>query len=95
MKTLAITGNPRSSGALAVLSEKAAKGAAEAGAEVEVVRLADKTIGCCGFCLARLEDKDADIASCAQKDDMEVMPRKIGEADTARQGAALRILSPQ
>jgi len=81
MKILAITGNPKSSGALATLSEEAARGATEAGAEVETIRLADKDIGCCRFCLTCLGDSAADIAACVQKDDMAEILHRIKEAD--------------
>ena len=81
MKVLAITGNPKSSGALATLTEEAARGAVEAGADVEFIRLAEKDIGCCRFCLACLEDSTSDIAACVQKDDMGEILRKIKEAD--------------
>jgi len=81
MKVLAITGNPKSSGALATLTGEAARGAAEAGAEVEMIRLADKDIGCCRFCLTCLKDSSSDIAACVQKDDMAEILRKIKDAD--------------
>jgi multimeric flavodoxin WrbA len=81
MKVLTITGNPKGSGALATLTEEAARGAAEAGAEVEIIRLAEKNIAYCRFCLTCLEDSEADIAACVQKDDMAEILRKIKNAD--------------
>jgi len=81
MKVLAITGNPKSSGALATLTAEAARGAAEAGADVEIIRLAERDINCCRFCLTCLKDIDADIAACVQKDDMGEILREIKEAD--------------
>jgi multimeric flavodoxin WrbA len=51
MKVLVITGNPKKSGALATLTEEAARGAGEDGAEVEWIRLREKDIGFCRFCL--------------------------------------------
>ena len=41
MKVLLITSNPKRKGALATLTAEAARGAEEAGAEVEVRRLAE------------------------------------------------------
>jgi multimeric flavodoxin WrbA len=81
MKVLAITGNPKGSGALATLTAEAARGAGEAGAEVETIRLAEKDIGYCRFCLTCLEDTVSDIAACVQKDDMAEILRKVKEAD--------------
>jgi len=81
MKILAISGNPKKSGALASLGDEAARGAADAGADVETIRLADKEIACCRFCLTCLEDTSSDIASCVQKDDMAEILHKIKDAD--------------
>ena len=81
MKVMIITGNPKSSGALAALTEEAARGAAEAGAEVEFIRLAEKDINCCRFCLTCVEDTDPQIGECVQKDDMGEILRKIVDAD--------------
>jgi len=81
VKVLAITGNPKSSGALATLNEEAVRGAVEAGAEVETIRLAEMDIGICRFCLTCLEDSGADIATCVQKDDMAEILRRIKGAD--------------
>lgn len=81
MRVLAITGNPKSSGALATLTEEAVRGAAEAGAEVEFIRLAERDINCCRFCLTCVEDMDSQIAECVQKDDMGEILRKIVDAD--------------
>lgn len=81
MKVLAITGNPKGSGSLATLTEEAARGATDAGAEVELIRLAEKDIGYCRFCLRCLEDTGSDIAACVQQDDMAEILRKVKEAD--------------
>jgi multimeric flavodoxin WrbA len=81
MKILAITGNPRKSGALAALTEETVKGSAEAGANVQIVRLAECNIGYCRFCLKCYKDFDARIGKCAQEDDMEEILKQIDEAD--------------
>lgn len=49
MRVLVITSNPKTKGALASLTEEAVRGATEAGAEVEQIRLADCDIGYCKF----------------------------------------------
>jgi multimeric flavodoxin WrbA len=81
MKVLVITGNPKRSGALAALTEEVARGAAENGAEVEWVRLMEKDIGFCRFCLKCQEDRESPIANCVQDDDMTEILQKIKEAD--------------
>ena len=81
MIILAITGNPKRSGALATLTEEAVRGAEAGGADVETIRLAEKDIKPCRFCLRCREDVDSRIATCTQKDDMaEILP-KIADAD--------------
>jgi multimeric flavodoxin WrbA len=81
MKILAITGNPRKSGALAALTEETVKGSAKAGANVQIIRLAEGNIGCCRFCLQCYKDFDARIGKCAQEDDMDGILKQIDEAD--------------
>ena len=81
MKVLVITGNPKQSGALSALTEEAARGAAENGAEVEWIRLMDRDIGFCRFCLKCQEDRESPIAPCVQDDDMTEILLKIKEAD--------------
>jgi multimeric flavodoxin WrbA len=81
MKVLAITGNPRKSGALAALHVEAARGAADGGAEVEIIRLADLGIKTCRFCMHCHADLSSRIAPCAQKDDMRELLEKIDAAD--------------
>ena len=81
MKVLAITGNPKKKGALATLVEEATRGAAAGGAEVEEIRIADRDIGYCKFCMTCREDHGPGIASCAQKDDMGEILEKIKDAN--------------
>lgn len=81
MKVLVITGNPKKSGALADITAEAVRGAADGGAEVEEIRLADKEIGYCRFCLKCHDDVDSTIAACALEDDMADILERIREAD--------------
>lgn len=81
MKVLAITGNPKGKGALETLTEEVMRGAVQAGAEVELIRLADRDIGYCRFCMKYREDPEAPIAPCSQKDDTDDILEKIREAD--------------
>ena len=81
MRVLVITSNPKTKGALASLTEEAVRGATEAGAEVEQIRLADCNIGYCKFCMTCFKDKDSPIGPCVQKDDMKWILEKLKKAD--------------
>ena len=81
MKVLLITSNPKRKGALATLTAEAARGAEEAGAEVEVIRLAEKNIGYCRFCMACYRDAKAPVGPCSQDDDMKSILERIRAAD--------------
>lgn len=81
MKVLLITGNPKKKGALATITGEAARGATEGGAEVEEIRLADRNIGHCKFCMTCFKDIESEIGPCSQQDDMSWILEKIREAD--------------
>lgn len=81
MKILLITGNPKEKGALATLTGEACRGAKDGGADIEEIRLIDKNIGYCKFCLACHKDIDSDISRCVQKDDLMEILEKIKEAE--------------
>jgi multimeric flavodoxin WrbA len=81
MKILVITSNPGKKGALASLTDEAARGASEAGAEVEQIRLADSNIGYCRFCMTCFKDETSPIGRCVQDDDMRSILEKLKEAD--------------
>lgn len=81
MKILAINASPRKKGSLSTLVEEAADGAAEAGAEIEVLRLADLDIRYCRFCMSCCSDPDSEIGHCSQDDDMRWILPKLREAD--------------
>lgn len=81
MRVLVITSNPKTKGALTSLTEEAVRGATEAGAEVEQIRLADCNIGYCKFCMTCFKDKGSLIGPCIQDDDMKWMLEKLKEAD--------------
>lgn len=77
MKVIGIVGSARKGNGLA-LTEAALAGAKDAGAEVELIRLADLTIKpCfdCGYC------KKPENKYCIQKDGMQDLFRKIEAAD--------------
>jgi multimeric flavodoxin WrbA len=81
MKVLVITSNPKKKGALATLTAEAARGAEEAGAEVEVIRLAEMDIRYCRFCMNCYKDERAPVGPCVQDDDMQSILEKIRAAD--------------
>lgn len=81
MKVLAFDGHPRKGSALAALLEEAVRGAADGGAEVEVVRLADLDIKHCRFCMKCHADLTSRVAPCVQRDDMQALYEKIDAAD--------------
>jgi multimeric flavodoxin WrbA len=62
---LIISGSPRKGGNSDTLCDEFAKGAADAGNQVEKIRLAEKKIGYCVACYACKENHQ-----CIQKDDM-------------------------
>jgi hypothetical protein len=81
MRVVVIDGNPKKSGALAELTRAAIDGAEDSGAEVDVVRLAEKDIGYCRFCLKCHQDLDSEVAACVQKDDMGSVIEMVRDAD--------------
>ena len=75
-KVLILSGSPRKNGNSDLLCNEFAKGAQEAGHEVEKIRVAEKKIG---YCLACYACKETGI--CAIKDDMAEVLQKMIEAD--------------
>lgn len=75
-KVLIIAGSPRKNGNSDILAEQFAKGAEEAGNEVEIVYLRDKKLNYCIGCLV-CQTK----GECFQKDDANSLLPKMMEAD--------------
>lgn len=75
-KVLILSGSPRKNGNSDLLCDEFMKGAAEAGHQVEKIRVADKNIGYCRACYAC---KGTGI--CAIKDDMAEVLQKMIDAD--------------
>lgn len=75
-KVLILSGSPRRNGNSDMLCDEFAKGAAEAGHEVEKIRVAEKNIGYCRACYAC-----RGTGVCAVKDDMTEILRKMIECD--------------
>ena len=76
-KVLILAGSPRKNGNSAALCEEFARGAKEAGNDVELMYLRDKKIG---YCIACYYCKDHD-GVCIIKDDMAEILDKMNAAD--------------
>jgi len=81
MKVLSITSNSKRSGTLASLCEEAARGATDGGAEVEEIRLAERDIRYCRFCMSCFKDRESPLGKCSQDDDLASILEKAREAD--------------
>ncbi len=75
-KILILSGSPRKGGNSDLLCDQFAKGALEAGNEVEKIRVAEKNIACCRACYAC---KNTGV--CVIKDDMADLLQKMIDAD--------------
>ena len=76
-KVLIISASPRKGGNSDILCDEFAKGAREAGHEVEKIRLAEKNVGYCTGCYACQK-----LHKCVQKDDANELVEKMLSADT-------------
>lgn len=75
-KVLILSGSPRKGGNSDLLCDEFAKGAQEAGHEVEKIRVAEKKVGYCRACYACRGS-----GVCVQKDDMAEILQKMIDAD--------------
>ena len=76
MKVLMISSSPRKDGNSEILCERFAKGASEAGHEVETLLLRNKDIAPCRACYGCMETH-----TCAIQDDMKEVFQKLKAAD--------------
>ncbi|MBO4848877.1 MAG: flavodoxin family protein, partial [Clostridia bacterium] len=76
-KVLILSGSPRKGGNSDVLCDRFMAGAAEAGHDVEKIRVAEKKIGFCSGCYYC--QKSGGV--CAKKDDMPEILQKMIDAD--------------
>lgn len=76
MKVLGIVGSPRKGGNTEILVREALEGAAESGAETEIILVADKNISPCDGCGACSEN-----GICKIKDDMQPIYQQLEQAD--------------
>lgn len=75
-KVLIISASPRKNGNSDLLCDEFAKGAIEAGHEVEKIRLAEKKVGFCTGCYACQK-----LNKCVQNDDANAIVEKMLSAD--------------
>lgn len=76
-KVLILSGSPRLQGNSALLGEEFARGAVEAGCEIEKIEVQRKKVAGCLGCNACYRND----GQCVQKDDMEEIRAKMLEAD--------------
>ena len=91
-KIIAVNGSPRRNGNTAQLLEHALRGAAEAGAETELVHLyALNFKGCisCFYC----KRKDKEHGTCAMKDDLSPLLENIKQTDALILGAPIYFMN--
>jgi len=81
MEILVLTSNPKSTGALATLTDLVAQSARAAGASVEEIRLEDRQIGYCRFCMTCFRDWESPVGPCVQADDMPGLLERLRQAD--------------
>ena len=81
MKALFVNGSPRKNWNTHKMLESAAKGAAEAGAETEIVHLYDMAFKGCVSCFACKRKDGASYGKCAVRDDLHEVLEKLRDAD--------------
>jgi len=81
MNIIVINASARQGGMLSTLVKEASRSAAENGAVVEEIRLADLNIRYCRFCMTCYRDTESQIGKCSQDDDMKLILPKLRAAD--------------
>ncbi len=81
MRAIAVNGSPRKSANTATLLRHALQGAAEQGAETELVHLYDLAYQGCVSCFACKEIAGKSYGWCAIQDDLAPLLKQIAEAD--------------
>jgi multimeric flavodoxin WrbA len=81
MKIIAVNGATRPAGTTTRLARAALEGAAELGAETEMLMLRDCRLGHCVNCLKCQRDLASEIAPCALADDADGIVVKLRDAD--------------
>ena len=88
MKAIAINGSPRKNWNTDMLLQQALKGAADAGAETEMIQLSELTFSGCRSCFA-CKINGAETGRCMWKDDLLPVFEKILSADVVFMGSPI------
>ena len=88
MKAIAINGSPRKGWNTDLLLQEALRGAADAGAETELIQLSDLTFSGCRSCFA-CKRAGAETGRCMWKDDLRPVLDKILAADAVFMGSPI------
>jgi multimeric flavodoxin WrbA len=89
MKVMAVNGSPRKKWNTATLLGKALKGAAFKGAETELIHLYDLNFKGCISCFACKTRGGKSYGTCAVKDDLQPILKKIAAADALILGSPI------
>ncbi|MCH5201485.1 MAG: flavodoxin family protein [Oscillospiraceae bacterium] len=88
MKAIAINGSPRKGWNTDMLLQQALKGAADAGAETELIQLSELTFSGCRSCFA-CKKAGAETGRCMWKDDLQPVFEKMLSADVVFMGSPI------
>ena len=88
MKAIAINGSPRKGWNTDLLLQQALKGAADAGAETELIQLSDLSFSGCRSCFA-CKRAGAETGRCMWKDDLQPVLDKMLAADVVFMGSPI------
>lgn len=88
MKAIAVNGSPRKGWNTDLLLQQALKGAADAGAQVDLIQLSDLTFSGCRSCFA-CKRAGAETGRCMWKDDLQPVLDKILSADAVFMGSPI------
>ena len=88
MKAIAINGSPRKGWNTDMLLQEALRGAADAGAQTELIQLSDLTFSGCRSCFA-CKMAGAETGRCMWKDDLQPVLDKILSADVVFMGSPI------
>ncbi|MCH5194843.1 MAG: flavodoxin family protein [Oscillospiraceae bacterium] len=88
MKAIAINGSPRKNWNTDMLLQQALNGAADAGAETEMIQLSELTFSGCRSCFA-CKINGAETGRCMWKDDLQPVFDKILSADAVFMGSPI------
>ncbi|MCH5198268.1 MAG: flavodoxin family protein [Oscillospiraceae bacterium] len=88
MKAIAINGSPRKGWNTDIILQEALRGASDAGAETELIRLSELTFSGCSSCFA-CKKAGAETGRCMRKDDLHSVFDKMFSADAVFMGSPI------